>query len=299
MTYKPSSATAEILDRAMDYVLSVPYDVTARWLFYRLLQDGTLDKKSDYKRLLAYLSKARKEFYGYWRPWTLADDTRAARLRGLGFVSPQAWLEAVRDRLHCDLDRWWDQPSYVECWFEAAAMMAQFEHYAPDIVPLLAFHGDISIPEKWKAAERLVKRWLVYPKPIVILYYGDLDPKGIQIPQTAEDDIRYFSAYAIMRAAPNLDLDFHSYYRRFLSDFEFIRVGLLERHVDEFDIPENPERPGTFQWEGLSDEGAAELIGQAYDHLVSDVNSTLETREYNATYVFLNHLINLSLEGLE
>lgn len=296
MTYNPRSATADILDRAMEYVYSVPYAVTARWLFYRLLQDGTLEQKADYKRLLSYLSKARKEVFGDWRPWTLADDTRAARIRGVGFISPQAWLGSVRDLLYCNLDRWYDQPHYVECWFEAAAMMAQFDYYAPPIVPLLAFHGDISIPEKWKAAERLVNRWLVNPRPIVILYYGDLDPKGIQIPNTAEYDIRLFAAYALAMARPKGD--YTKLYHQFGRDFEFIRVGLLDEHVDKYDIPENPERPGTFQWEGLSDEGAAELIGQADDHLFHEVDSKLEAREYEATSVFLDHLSNLSFEGL-
>lgn len=95
MSYNPSRQVAELLDRAYGYITSAPYQVTARWVFYRLLQDGTLVEKSDYKRLLSYLSKARKQFYRRWTPSILADDTRAANVRGLGWDSGKEWLEAI------------------------------------------------------------------------------------------------------------------------------------------------------------------------------------------------------------
>ena len=66
--YNPSYEVALILRRALDHTRSVEYGVTARWVFYRLLQDGTLHEKGDYKRLLSYLSKALKRFYGGWHP---------------------------------------------------------------------------------------------------------------------------------------------------------------------------------------------------------------------------------------
>jgi len=36
--YEPRKEQADILDRAQEHIRSVPYQVTARWLFYRLLQ---------------------------------------------------------------------------------------------------------------------------------------------------------------------------------------------------------------------------------------------------------------------
>ncbi len=77
MGYKPSAEGKYILDRAWCWVQSVPYQPSARWVFYRLLQDGTYSKKGDYRHLLGILSKARKGFYDQWNPGTLADDTRA------------------------------------------------------------------------------------------------------------------------------------------------------------------------------------------------------------------------------
>ncbi len=152
MSYKPSQKSRYILGRAWDWIQSVPYDTTARWVFYRLLQDGTYSKKSGYKQLLSLTSKARKGFYGEWRPWTLADDTRAPilmqrrgyyhlQLRGNGFKSEADWLNTVKKEINCPLDRWTSQPVYAEAWFEAAAMQGQFIHYANENIPLLAFRG--------------------------------------------------------------------------------------------------------------------------------------------------------------
>jgi ABC-type antimicrobial peptide transport system ATPase subunit len=82
-SYNPRPEAEAILDRAYELVKSVPYAVTARWLFYGLLQEGTYPDKDSYKsKFLPMLSKARKSFFNGWTPDTLADDTRVAVVRG-------------------------------------------------------------------------------------------------------------------------------------------------------------------------------------------------------------------------
>ena len=125
--YKPHKRSREILTRAWGHVQSVPYQVTARWLFYRLLQDGYYKTKSDYdNKFLPLLSRARHCFYESWRPDTLADDRRAPIVRGDGYESPAAWVEMLASRARCNLARWEGQSYYVEVWFEAEAMKSQF-----------------------------------------------------------------------------------------------------------------------------------------------------------------------------
>ncbi|MDZ4241726.1 MAG: hypothetical protein U1D99_02775, partial [Candidatus Omnitrophota bacterium] len=86
------------------------------------------------------------------------------------------------------LDKWRLQNYYVELWFEAKAMRAQFEHYT-DYITLRPFGGDPSIHFKWQIAGELAEADESYMKPIVILYFGDMDPKGFQIPISAVKDI--------------------------------------------------------------------------------------------------------------
>lgn len=270
MSYTPREDSKNILDRAWHWVQSVDYGVTARWVFYRLLQDGIYSTKSGYKHLLGLLSKARKEFYGEWRPWTLADDSRAPILmqrdgyysiymRGSGFSDEKSWLATLDKELNCPLDRWANQDVYVEIWFEAAAMQGQFLHYANENVPLLAFHGDISIPEKWRSAKRLANWMLKYKRPTHIYYYGDYDPKGLIIPQSAWSDVKLWVEAITAQAAPH----------ETAIPFYFHRIGINEDQIEDLGIPENPERPGTYQWEALADNQASELIRQASE-LLSD-----------------------------
>lgn len=299
MAYNPTSQVEALLDEAYRQVRSVPYVVPARWVFYRLVQTGWLRGKGEYKRFLGYLSKARKAFFKSWTPYTLTDDTREALVRGSGFTDPETWLGAVRE-MDVNLDRWLTQPAYVEVWFEAAAMQPQFRHYTNENVPLLAFRGDVSIPAKWEAAKRLVQRWRQLRKPVKVLYYGDLDPKGLEIPENARRDIETFAAYVMWQelgGTANADKDvWEKDYTDWLANFDFIRVGLNEDHPDDYGIPENPDRPETYQWEALSDEGAQELIGQVNDHLDLDAFQEVVDRETGATNRFRAHLEGFELQ---
>lgn len=93
--YKPHGRSKAVLDRAMGHIQAVPYRVTLRWLFYRLLQDGTYSSKQDYEQLKSLTSRARKAFYDGWAPNTLADDNREAFIKGFGHDDAAGWLRAI------------------------------------------------------------------------------------------------------------------------------------------------------------------------------------------------------------
>jgi hypothetical protein len=76
-----------------------------------------------------------------------------------------------------------------------------------------------------------------------VLYFGDLDKKGLQIPKSALTDIRKWTQV----------------------QFDYFRVGLNSKQVRLYKLPENPERPGQYQWEALDDEAARGLITGALD----------------------------------
>ena len=156
--WQPRPKTAAILARAWDLVQEVPYQVSARWVFYRLLQEGFYGKKSDYKnKWIKSSSTARKSFYEGWRPDTLADETRERIERGLGYKDPGEWLQAIEENgLRCQLDKWYSQVYYVELWYEARAMSDQFRHYT-EYTTLVPMAGQPSIPYKWRIAKDLEK----------------------------------------------------------------------------------------------------------------------------------------------
>lgn len=272
----PNKYTAAVLERAFDIVQSVPYQVSARWLFYRLLQEGYYSTKQDYaNKFLKAVSAARKSFYGAWRPDTLADETRTPIHRGVGWDNGASWLDAV-SKAECELDKWHSQNFYLECWYEARAMTDQFRHYT-EHVTLRPMGGQPSIPYKWQTAKELERAASRYGNPIVILYFGDLDPAGEQISKTVESDVREWCS------AP----------------FEFIRCGLTAEQVRRYDVPENIEHPGAFQWEALSDSGARDIIqGNISRFLRHDAILEVIERERHASE-FLSKLLKTAIREYE
>ncbi|MBA7639443.1 hypothetical protein ES703_47101 [subsurface metagenome] len=240
--YKPRREQAMILERAMAHINSVPYAVTARWLFYRLLGEVYQDKGEYHAKFLPLTSKARKRFYNGWRPWTLADDTRGIIPGGGGFDDALEWLGAVKEQEKFIKAKWLSQDHYIEIWFEAKAMRSQFEYYTEEI-PLLPFGGDVSISEKWKAAKRLEQAGHQYGLPVVVIYFGDEDEKGFEIERAALADIRQWCSV----------------------DFNEFRGGLNLGDGRRFGLAESIDKPGAHQWEALSDEQAGQLITDAVD----------------------------------
>jgi hypothetical protein len=244
--WQPKSEGQKILDYAMAKIKSVPYAPSSRWTFYRLVQGGFL-RKSQIAKVDYLLSRARKSFYGEWRPNTLTDSIRQPIFKG-----------EYRTLFYVELDGIVDQDYYVQLWFEAEAMHEQFSYHTRDYrVSLVPFRGDCSIPIKWEIAKKLENVYAKYQKPIKILYYGDCDKKGLQILKAALKDIRAWCNV----------------------DFDVERVGLTEEQARDFGLPENPEKRGNFQWEALEDKDARKLILESLSKYQRPFPSALRERE--------------------
>jgi hypothetical protein len=227
----------------MEHIKSVPYKVSSRWLFYRLLQDGYFCDKTDYKTIWTPIcSKARKGFYGEWRPDTLADDTRD-RIQRIGFFENEENIKShLADYdLEITFDHFYEQNEFIIIAFEARAMADQFRYYT-QAIDLLPFGGDASIPFKWGIAKHLeaCSKWYG-GIPLKILYFGDYDNKGRKIFEAAIKDITQWCDQEV------------------LSEW----CGLTREQVDKSHLPENPEKPGEYQWEALTDPQAEKIISGA------------------------------------
>ena len=172
------------------------------------------------------------------------------------------------------MDKWHTQPYYVECWYEARAMTDQFRHYTENVT-LRPMGGQPSIPYKWQAAKEIERAAAKYQTPVVVLYFGDLDPAGETISETIERDVREWCR----------------------ADFEFIRCGLTAKQVRLYNVPENIDHPNAYQWEALTDEGARDIITENLNrYLRHDAFLKVKEREENATEWLAENLADL-LEG--
>jgi hypothetical protein len=242
---RPDPATRAVLEAGWRHVQSVPYKVSTRWLFYRLLQDGFYhDKKKDYKdRFLKTFARARHTEWAGWRPDSLIDDRRDYETRSGGAedeTEATAIMKAlVRRATNVPFDHLYRQTYYVALFYEAHAMSSQFQHYTRDL-DLFPMGGDPSIPYKFRVAKRLEEAFEEYGKPIRICYFGDEDKAGHKIQSTVELDLRRWCR------AP----------------FDIVWCGLTMDQVQRYGVPTNFEKPG-YQWEALRDEDAREIITSA------------------------------------
>lgn len=260
--WKPQKKSRMILARAWEWVQSVPYQVTSRWVFYGLLQEGYYhvvqkgDKRKEYNKFLSLTSRARHHNWQGWRPDTLTDDTRQTYEHVRGFATTEKWVEwLLEQELRARLDHWHKQRYYAECWFEAAAMYRQFEHYTAGIT-LRPFQGMPSIDYKYRAAKSLEADAKRYGLPVVILYFGDYDDAGLIIPETSVNDVRKWCGV----------------------DFEFVRCGLNKGDGERLGIQENFEKPGHYQWEALRNEAARDIITSNVARFV-DMDIVKETEQ--------------------
>lgn len=277
----PEQQQQDILNAALVHVNSVPYDVSLRWVFYRLYQDGFYKTKKGYNSFEQICSRARHTRWGGWQPDTLADETREVMARAYGKPSIDDALEKMPQNLARNIDlsinHFYHQKNYCELWYEARAMTGQFRHYTAKI-DLIPMGGQPSISYKWEIAKRLELRNEIYEKPITILYFGDEDLAGHSIKADIEEDTKKWCEIP----------------------FEIIWCGLTKEQAEKYGVPHSIEKVG-YQWEALSDEAASEIIKESIDKYIdSEViketeKETAEQEEYWSKII--EGVVNKAMKG--
>jgi len=232
-SYNPRPKICEWLARGFEHVQSAPYKVSARWVFYRLLEDGFFDNKDDYtNKFEKPFSKARHAISSNcqavldWKPDTVIDETIMTINRTGYYETAEKW----RENLRCYLDHNYTQPVYLEIWFEARAMIGQFQHYTERIL-LRPFGGYSGIFECWNIAKELERAADSYQKPMQIIYFGDLDQYGEDIGGVS---LRYVRKWCEV-------------------EFDFVK-GTTDDQIKDLRVK---------QWEAISDQQAGEIIQKA------------------------------------
>lgn len=288
----PREDTRAWLEWTLERIHTAPYKVTLRWAFYRAYQGGAFGgiaqryteqglkpgevKAKLYKNVfIPGTSRARKSFWNGWNPTTLKDDTRHIyNLEGTFFDNVQEWTDYVKT-LKPILNPFQGQDSLLFVLFEANAMLSQFKfHLGDKRICLVPFGGEATIELKWnvaKAIEDAVERW---KKPARVFYFGDKDDKGEEIPENALRDIHEWCN----------------------ADFEYYRVGINAEHIKKYDLPDNPEKPGTYQWEALDETASTELISEVLKYWREDKFNKLLKVEEKAGGKWKNATANIILK---
>lgn len=136
--------------------------------------------------------------------WDAMED-RTRNLKTLAhWEDPAEILVAVANQFRVDL--WEHQQAYVEVWVEKEALVQIVEVAClPLDIPYFACKGYVSQSEIWNAAQRL-KKIDKLGRDVVVLYFGDHDPSGIDMTRDIADRLAKFGARTdVRRLALNMD----------------------------------------------------------------------------------------------
>lgn len=165
-------------------ILSVAYEfashenpVTVRQTFYHLVSRGLIpNTEKAYKKLVVILTKARKTGIISFE-WFVDRSRRSIQVPTYSNI--QEFLQQIVEYYY--QDTWRNQNNFVMAWVEKEALVGVISsitmHYN---VPLFVGKGYTSwstFLEAFKIIEEQVKR----EKNVIILYFGDYDPSGVDI----------------------------------------------------------------------------------------------------------------------
>jgi hypothetical protein len=191
---KPNGKTRKLID-AINELLEVFAPRNTRDIYYRLRTQGLVQKGDEQK--VGYAIKkgvaaglideddledaSGRDPLLPRNMWTSADELRAAHLHAIS---------------HARLDFWEDQPQRVEIWCEKRGTVNRaYEIASPLCVPVIPLGGQAGDCAMRVSAKRIAAS----PQPTLILFYGDLDPHGIQLEVVAHVKAVMWSGWKDLR----------------------------------------------------------------------------------------------------
>lgn len=225
-----------IIENGIPIVKSYNGNLTLRALHYRLVSIGMTNDMSHYRKVVTAMISARWD--GLLNFYDFLDHERET----IGFtdykntnVDDKVTSAKKQIKLWAtsySKNRWENQPYYPEVFIEKKALQGVFESpcYKWDIA-LNPCKGYPSLTFLYDAKERFETALYNGKKPI-ILYFGDYDPSGENIPETILDNINKMG----------------------LEDIELRRIALMEHQVIAWNLPPAPTKltdTRSINWDGL------------------------------------------------
>lgn len=193
---RETATRQEIIEASKDIVDEYQADgikLTIRQLYYQLVSKHVIpNMQKEYKRTVAAMTTARRAGDV---PYDAFEDrsreSAGEQSRGeteADYVEDMIKREVRNARLYVGRSRWYGQPEYVEVWVEKQALQGIFENALQGLdVPLQVCKGYPSLSLLNDAQDR-IRDGRTEDTPI-ILYFGDYDPSGEDIPRSIEENL--------------------------------------------------------------------------------------------------------------
>ena len=207
--------TEKIVSIANEMYLSMNLPITIRQLYYQLVSRGVI-VNGKYNTLDAYLTQLRKTGI---LDWQLFED-RNRYFHKIDTIEPKTDIKDLISAYIANLelppiDKWHNQPFYIELWYEKDALSSYFQYIA-DKWHILCFanRGYNSFTMNKETQNRFAK---YKNKHIVVLYCGDYDPHG-------------FGIYENLKKVLNIKIE---------------RIALSQEQIKQYNLIEMPELKGS------------------------------------------------------
>ena len=267
--------------------------ITLRQLYYRLIALGMTNDLNHYKRVISAMTSSRwkgdvdfNAFIDRERAMvgkTKAEETDLDAEVDNAKSQIRAWME------NYSRNRWENQPNYVEIWIEKKALQGVFESpcetYDVGLAPCKGYPSLTFLNEAKERFEEFQSR----EKNIIMLYFGDYDPSGEDIPRSIKENLS-----------------------RMGCEIEVKKIALNPEQIKKLRLPSAPAKSTDTRsrnWGGLGvveldavepktlEKMCREAIGEYFD---DDLYTELEEIEEEDTVKFRGQLkeyvVNLKLE---
>jgi hypothetical protein len=215
--------------------------ITVRQLYYRLVSVyGMTNDVAHYKKVVNAMIDARwketvefevfidreRNMYGETEAEPVEFQTKVEQ----GKEQVMAWMEAYH------LNRWENQPEYIEVWIEKKALQGVFEspcrRFAVGLAPCKGYPSLTFVNDAAKRFTEAIDREQI-PN---ILYFGDYDPSGEDIPRSIVDNLS-----------------------RMGCDVEVERIALNQQQITEMYLPSAPAKLTDSRTKNWNGTGVVEL----------------------------------------
>lgn len=210
------------------------------------LENGSKNADPNYKWLIGLLTDAR--LGGSFPMGWLLDRTRDAKAGK--FTGNQEDVDAALSSIEDDVrnapeswlwrHRWYGQPKHVSVWVEKEALAGVFDEPCEELGVayfVLRGYSSLSALSQWVNNVGEAHKKARFDEAVV-LYFGDHDPDGWEIPRSAERNVRDIASVCRVRMPP----------------VTFQRVALIGEQIEEYDPPPFPAKESSSRYQSYVDE---------------------------------------------
>lgn len=161
--------------------------VSVRQMYYRLVAKGLIaNNDTEYGKIQNLITDAR---YAGLIDWEAIEDRNREPLKMRDWPNGKSAVDEIAAKFR--LDRWRDQPFYLELWVEKAALAGVLSPIANDYhITLMVNRGYSSASAMKESAERITYHGA--GRRAVVLYLGDFDPSGEDMVRDIRDRLLEF-----------------------------------------------------------------------------------------------------------